>query len=554
MTIIALWAIRRVGISVSAFVDGWDNLWRLFFGIDRPTGIWPPRWDDFGEIVDSTIETLFMAILATALAAAMSFPLGFLAARNTTPHPALRIPARGVIVFARSIPDLVFALVFVRAFGIGPTAGVLALGLHAIGMVGKLLADAIEETDPGPREAVAATGAGWFQQMATGVVPQVVPAYIGICLYRLDINFRSAPILGLVGAGGIGTLLRAYQGNLRWDLFAGVTVVIVVVVMVVEAVSAAARKAILGHDRPGARRRAAGLGGFVGDAFGRSPVEARDFDVAQDAALRPPWDRHRRRLAGFAALGGVVVVASVPLSQVSGQDLLHGLRFDLSDPGPGELPTVWNVMVRLVPSDLQWLDETMRSAMFETVAIGFASTAIGVPLALPIAYLAARNVAPHPAIYVVTRGFMALVRAIPEVIIAILLIAAVGLGPFPGTIALAIGMMGFASKLYADSLEEVGEGPRDGVRAVGATRLQEAATGVTSQFMPAFVAHSLYVLDIAVRAGTILGIFGAGGIGFYLIQASRTLDFEVVGGLIIFIFIVVFAIERLSDWLRVRLI
>jgi phosphonate transport system permease protein len=157
-------------------------------------------------------------------------------------------------------------------------------------------------------------------------------------------------------------------------------------------------------------------------------------------------------------------------------------------------------------------------------------------------------------VYYFGRTLLVMNRALPDLIIAVLFVSAVGLGPFPGVMALSIGTVGFATKLLADSIEEVRQGPRDAVLAAGTTRLQEAVTGVTPQAMPAFVSTALYIVDINIRSSTILGIVGAGGIGFSLIQATRTLNWELVGGILIMVFAMVYVIERLSGWVRTQLL
>src|SRR5690606_22972604 len=140
------------------------------------------------------VETFFMALLGTTMATILSLPLAFMAARNTTINAWTRGLARAVITLTRAIPDLVFAIIFVMSVGIGPLAGILALGLHSIGMIGKLFADAIEEIDEGSRDAVLATGATRIQAIATAVLPQVMPSFISTALYRLDINVRVSVI------------------------------------------------------------------------------------------------------------------------------------------------------------------------------------------------------------------------------------------------------------------------------------------------------------------------------------------------------------------------
>ena len=191
--------------------------------------------------------------------------------------------------------------------------------------------------------------------------------------------------------------------------------------------------------------------------------------------------------------------------------------------------------------------------MLETVAIGFGATGLALLFALPTAFLAAGNLVAR-WISLPARILILLVRAIPELIVAVIFVAALGLGPKPGVLALAIGIYGFGTKLFADALEEVAEGPRDGVRATGASWLQGMSTSVLPQAMPSIVGNSLYMLDVSIRASTVLGIVGAGGIGFALLQGMKLLRWEMVGGLLICVFIIVYAIELLSSWIRKQLL
>lgn len=547
-----LWSIRRTGLSISALVDGFSDFRRL---LDR---MLPIEFRDPGRIIELALETFFIAFIGTALAIVVSIPLAVCAARNTTPHRLLYGPARGFIVAMRAIPDLVFALIFVRAVGIGVLAGILAIGLHAIGMVGKLYADAIEQIDEGPREAVLATGAGRIQSLVTGVLPQVLPAFIGIGMYRLDINFRTSTILGYVGAGGIGSLLQLYLGSLQYSKALGVVVVIVVLVLAVEFLSASVRKSILGGDvyadRSILRRiRLTGHRVIDGRARARSGAESGVASIDEDIPpadvlqfdpneLRPPWTTQRKRMTFWGSAALVTLVYSFWSTGVTPWRLFASFG------------DVFSVGFRLVPRDMTWWNNAIFNGILETLAIGIAATTLGLLVSIPLAFLCARNVAPAKAVYYFGRTLLVVIRALPDLIIAVLFVAAVGLGPFPGVMALSIGTVGFATKLLADSIEEVRQGPRDAVASAGATRLQESATGVTPQVMPALVGTSLYVLDINIRAATILGLVGAGGIGFFLIQATRTLDWERVGGILISVFIVVYAIELLSGWVRKQLL
>jgi phosphonate transport system permease protein len=216
-----------------------------------------------------------------------------------------------------------------------------------------------------------------------------------------------------------------------------------------------------------------------------------------------------------------------------------------------QIPETFN---NLIPRNMDWWEDRWGELLVETVQMGFAATGLSLIFAIPTALLAARNVAPARWIYNAARSFILGVRALPDLIVAVIFVAALGLGPQPGVLALAIGLYGFSTKLFADSIEEIKEGPRDGVRATGASGLQETFTSVLPQAMPAIIGHSLYVLDVSLRASTVLGIVGAGGIGFPLVQGTRLFQFELVGGLLICIFALVYAIEILAAWVRKQVI
>ena len=173
----------------------------------------------------------------------LAAPVAFLAARNTTPHALLRPVALLIIVSSRSINSLVWGLLLVAIFGPGMLAGILAIALRSIGFIGKLLYEAIEEIAPDPVEAIQSTGAGRLQVLSFGVVPQVLPAFAGISVFRWDINIREATVLGLVGAGGIGVQLDAAVSSVDWQRVAAILLVILVLVVISEAVSARLRKA-----------------------------------------------------------------------------------------------------------------------------------------------------------------------------------------------------------------------------------------------------------------------------------------------------------------------
>ena len=211
--------------------------------MDRAT---PPRWGYIGELWKPIWDTFNIATLGTLFALFMAVPTAFLAASNTTPNKFLVRPiALLIIVSTRSINSLIWALLLIAIIGPGVLAGILAIAIRSIGFCAKLLYEAIEEIDTNQVEAITATGASRLQVMVYGIVPQILPAFAGIAVFRWDINIRESTILGLVGAGGIGLQLNASLNTLAWPQVSLILIVILLTVVVSESVSAKVRGAII---------------------------------------------------------------------------------------------------------------------------------------------------------------------------------------------------------------------------------------------------------------------------------------------------------------------
>ncbi|MDT8853781.1 phosphonate ABC transporter, permease protein PhnE [Paracoccaceae bacterium Fryx2] len=241
---------------VALFVFCWQvmnrgTIWAFVWDAPRQAAdigsrMMPPRWSYLPELMVPLWDTLNMATLGTVLGVILAVPVAFLAARNTTPSAAvLRPVALFVIVASRSINSLIWALLLVAIMGPGLLAGIIAIGLRSIGFIGKLLYEAIEEVDVGPVEAVTATGAGRAQILDYAIVPQVLPAFWGITVFRWDINIRESAILGLVGAGGLGLKLQGSLNVLAWPQVTMILLVILATVILSEWVSARVRQAII---------------------------------------------------------------------------------------------------------------------------------------------------------------------------------------------------------------------------------------------------------------------------------------------------------------------
>jgi phosphonate transport system permease protein len=227
------------GLTPDRLAGGLSRLWNFLAQAVPPD---PAR---LGAVARATLETLEMAVVGTTLGAILSLPVGLLAARNTSPHPAVYAVARALVAFLRAVPDLVWGLIFVVAVGLGPAPGILAIAVDVIGFCGRFFAERIEEVDPGPSEALRAAGATRLGVILGAVVPASFASFVASTLFSLESSVRSAVVLGLVGAGGIGVELATSMQLLRYDEALTAILVIFAVVVAVERLSAAIRRRVL---------------------------------------------------------------------------------------------------------------------------------------------------------------------------------------------------------------------------------------------------------------------------------------------------------------------
>lgn len=249
MGAIMTWAWDEAAMSPIKLWQDRGNMLDFLFGsvqVDgaRAGGFFPPdftRWQLFGELM---LQTLAMALWGSVLAVVCAIPCGLLSASNIAPVWVVQ-PMRRLMDSCRAINELVFALVFVAAVGLGPMAGVLALWVHTTGTLAKLFSEAVEAIDPRPIEGIRATGAPGVIEVVYGVIPQVVPLWISYSMYRFEANVRSATVVGLVGAGGIGMALHESMRSFNYTTACAILIIIVVVVSLVDVISSNARKLLI---------------------------------------------------------------------------------------------------------------------------------------------------------------------------------------------------------------------------------------------------------------------------------------------------------------------
>lgn len=229
-----VWSAWATEVSLERGIEG------IPFVLEFLRRMVPPDLSVLGHALRGAAQTLQIAVVGTGIAALLALPLGFLAARNVSP-PWLFYVARSLLNVFRAVDTLVYALIFVAAVGLGPFPGVLAVVAYTATVLAKLYSEAVEAIDPGPVEAVAATGATRLQLLRWGVLPQLVPQFLSFTLYRFETNIRAAAILGFVGAGGIGFYIQTYLRLLNYPAASTVLLVLIALVMVVDFASSRLR-------------------------------------------------------------------------------------------------------------------------------------------------------------------------------------------------------------------------------------------------------------------------------------------------------------------------
>jgi len=239
-----LWGVSGLDVSWTRLRTAPGDAWEII------RLMWPP---DFATEIDrgvlgKVLESVYIAWVGTVIAATLSLPLAFLASNNISPN-FVRLPIRQLFNVIRAVPELIVAVVLLGVVPLGPWAGALAIGIHSIGTLGKLASEEIESADDGPVEAVEACGGTWISRVRWGVLPQVMPQITSYWLFRFEINVRASAVLGMIGAGGVGSELIAQLNFRNFPEVGAVLIITIAVVVFIDTVSSAIRKRIIAGDR-----------------------------------------------------------------------------------------------------------------------------------------------------------------------------------------------------------------------------------------------------------------------------------------------------------------
>jgi phosphonate transport system permease protein len=401
-------------------------------------------------------------------------------------------------------------------------------------MIGRLFADAIEQSSEVSGDAVTSVGATRRQRIRSAVMPQSLPSFVSTALFRLEINIRGSAVLGLVGAGGIGQVISESLETIQYKPALAAVFVVFLVILVGEMLSTSIRQSLIGevatHQQNRSKWR---LSTFLNKRDARVNLAA-----SEERRLVPPWTTERIFRTTASVFGVGLILYSIYSVEINWNYAFHNTH------------KMTAVLRQMFPPGAGGESSLLIKGLVESLAISIVSTFLGVLIALPLGILMARNINTRRFFSFGTRIGVLALRGIPELIIAVIFVSAMGLGPVPGTLALSVTVAVFAAKLFADSLEEVSPAPREAVIAVGASKIQEFFSAVVPQFISPFVSSYFYLLDVYFRASTVLGIVGGGGIGYLLIQSIKVYQFKITMAIVISIYVIVLAIEWLGNGMR----
>jgi phosphonate transport system permease protein len=470
-------------------------------------------------VAGSMVETVAMGLLATIFSTILAVPLSFLAAHNIMS----RVPGGNVIYYitrvifniVRAVDPVVWGLLIIVWVGLGSFAGVIALTIHSLAALAKLFSEEIEHIDPGPVEAVTASGANLIQTLRYAVVPQITPPFLAYTLLRWDINMRAATVVGFVAGGGIGFFVIETIRMGGYQLYATALWTVAVVIILVDAISSSWRARILA-DKP-----------------------------AEAEKRRSTWVKIRT--AALVLLGITAFVYFWNLSEISLKEMF------------APAPTLGSILHDFVSIDLgpKTLGPVVQQ-MLITVFQAMLATTLGAIVALPFSFLAARNLTGKSKIsawiFYLTRGVFNVLRSIEALLYAAIFVFWVGIGPFAGMMALAVTTFALIGKLFSEAIEEIDPGPIEAVTATGANSLQVINYAILPQIVPPFTSYLIYQWDINVRMATIIGFAGGGGIGLMLNTFFGLLQYQKAGTVVLFIVVVVAMMDFASAKLREKLV
>ena len=443
----------------------------------------PPNFTGIVANLPTIVDTLFMAIFSTFISAILAVVLGVLMS-TINPFAPLRMFARFIVSFLRNIPLLVWVTLLVYIFGIGHMVGVVALVFASLGFLARSYAESINEITTTRLEAIRSSGASWLQVIFHGLMPEFLPSWINWTLFSFEINIRASAVLGWVGAGGLGFLIQMNMELRSFSRAMGLIVVLTILVLVTEV--------------------------FVNIL--------------------------RKKIYPLPTVFGMLVLFVISANMLN----LNFSQFI------SRLANAPNIIRLFLTFNFAILPDVLRQLLI-SITLGVCGLVIGFVLSIVLAFLGANNIAPFKPLSWLIKGAVAIIRAIPSIVLILMVVASLGLGHIAGVAGLMFSTMGYLTKAFIATIEEQDYTIIESKRAVGASWIQIVVHGLLPSVWNAFVSWVSIRLEANISDSISIGIVGAGGIGMLVDRFNRENNFANLSTTIVVIFLAMLLLELIVD-------
>lgn len=501
--------ISLIGIIFISYKVDFDIV-RIFKGIPSMMNLFlrmlNPNFSYGSEVFEKIYETIEIAILSSLAGVTMAIPFALLTAENISPNLYLSKLLNTIFAFLRTIPSLIWAAILVSVFSIGKFSGIIALTIIAFLMSLKLFREYIESINDNQLNSTRSVGATSIEVLRYCVLPSMLGMAVSVFFLVFETNIRSATILGLVGAGGIGQIMWRDLNHLRYDNLATLILVLFFTILAIDMISLLVRSYL---DKRSPKFK--------------SMESYRSYKIYKSILIPILF-----------IMISYLIISSLNIS-------LERLSLGLEQ-GKKVISRMINPELSYYPKLLVGIGESFFIALFATFSGGF--------FALILSYFAAYNVSPNRKIAIILKIFINILRTFPPIIVAIIFFRGVGPGPLAGALALSIYTTGVLTKMYSEVLESVPKSIGESILVTGASKFESYRHGIFPQTFGNFISLLLYRMESNIRNSTILGIIGAGGIGTIMSMNINWRNWERVGLLLLGVSIMIILVDRISNYLR----
>lgn len=490
----------KVNFSFINLYEGFPDMLNLF------RRMFDPNLSYGKEVFEKLMDTIEIALVSSSLGTILAIPFSLLISINIAPSKSISKILTAIFSFFRTIPSLIWAAILVSVFGIGKFSGIVALTIIAFLMSLKLFREYIESIRENQLNSVRSVGSNSVQVLRYCVLPHMMELSISVFFIVLETGIRSATILGLVGAGGIGQIMWRDLNHLRYDNLSTLILILFITILIIDLVSL-----------------------FLRSILQRSSIKFKSIKSYRRFQTL-------KIICTPIALLGLLILLFNSLS-ISYDRFQRGIK-----QGEVIVKRMANIDISYYPKLIEGIGESFYIAIFATI--------IGSIFALVLSYLSAYNTAPNKPISIISKVITNTFRTFPPIITAIIFFRGIGPGPLAGAMALSIYTTGVLTKMYSEVLESAKGNIQNSIIVTGATNFQSYSHGLLPYTFPTFISLALYRLESNIRNSTILGIIGAGGIGTILSMNITWRNWEQVGLLLLGTSLMIIIIDKISDYLR----